>query len=182
MRRPLPVALALIAATLWAWPASAQRPQKWHRVEADNGAAFAIDMNSITRMNNGAVDTIVCTLNGNACNLLNQSRIRFDCRGHYMDIDRGGQLQMAPPRSVVGRLAAIACVGARDSRLDVKPPEPPNPSDYCQEFAAEACQRMQSVIDSGIKPAFCKPGFGLTGSGLSAEQLRVCYVMSASSR
>jgi hypothetical protein len=34
--------------------------------------------------------------------------------GHYMDIDGGGGLQMAPPRSVVGQMAVVACVGGQN--------------------------------------------------------------------
>jgi hypothetical protein len=36
-------------------------------------------------------------------------RWRFDCNGHFMDVDGRGGMMAAPARSVAGRLAAIAC-------------------------------------------------------------------------
>jgi hypothetical protein len=83
----------------------------WRRVDADNGSAMAIDLNSISRPHytNGAADAIVCILDNDTCVLLNMRRWRFDCHGHFLDIDHGGGLLPAPPRSVAGALSAIAC-------------------------------------------------------------------------
>ena len=40
---------------------------------------------------------------------MNMIRIVFDCRGKYTDVDHGNAIRLAPPRSVAGRLANIAC-------------------------------------------------------------------------
>jgi hypothetical protein len=92
-------------------PQKAPPVSNWKTVEADNGAWFAIDMNSITPWSTGGAYAIICAADGNTCPLLNMSRVLFDCRGHYSDIDHGGTMP-APPRSVIGALAAIACGSA----------------------------------------------------------------------
>jgi len=107
-------AVLVSGALLVTQSAVAQNPiQKWHRVEADNGAAFALDLNSLTRLADGGALIIVCNLDNDRCSSLNQSRFKFDCRGHCIDIDRRGPLQMAPPRSVAGRMAEIACADGK---------------------------------------------------------------------
>jgi hypothetical protein len=92
--------------------AVAQSPtQRWKQINAENGSAMAIDLNSISHMSssNGVTDAIICYLDGNTCPLLNQRRWRFDCHGHFMNIDGAGGLVVAPPQSVAGELADIAC-------------------------------------------------------------------------
>ena len=91
--------------------------EKWRRVEADNGAVFAIDMNSISRWSTGGVYAITCVADkdeaGNdVCPLLGKSRVVSDCHGHYNDWDHHIS-GLAPPRSVVGQMAAIACATAQ---------------------------------------------------------------------
>ena len=51
--------------------------------------------------------------------------------------------------------------------------------DYCVDFSSDACQRIKDVVEKGIRPAFCVPGFGRADSPirLSPEQLRICYAM-----
>ena len=112
----------------------------WRRIEANNGAAFALDVNSIHHSINGNADVVMCIIDNDTCIPPNMRRWLFDCHGHYMDIDGGGGMQMAPPRSVAGATAAIACVGAKEN----SPPEqvqsaPAAPQlDGCtQERAAE---------------------------------------------
>ncbi len=53
---------------------------------------------------------------------------------------------------------------------------------YCTDFSPAACTRMQAVIDSKVRPAYCKPGPVPTtrGAPLSTEQLRICYTMQDS--
>jgi hypothetical protein len=155
--------------------------QNWKRLEADNGAVFAIDVNSITRFHNGTVQAVTCVSDNEVCLPPNMSRFWFDCSGHYRDIDGRGSAMAAPPRSVVGRMAQIACVGAKDTRLqDSSSPQPkPTPAQYCVGFTPESCKRIVTAVEAKRKPAYCKPGFGLVGSGLSSEQLRICYVISS---
>jgi hypothetical protein len=110
-------------------PASAQQSsQKWKMLEADNGAVFGIDLNSIEHWNAGQAMAITCVAENNPCPPANMARLMFDCRGHYWDVDRGGDLVLAPPRSVVGRMAEIACAGAKDTRFTSTQPSPsPSP-------------------------------------------------------
>lgn len=81
----------------------------WQRIEADNGAAYAIDLSSISRFHNGTAQAVTCVVDNGICLPPNMSRFWFDCNGHYRDLDRRGPTTIAPPRSVVGRMAAIAC-------------------------------------------------------------------------
>jgi hypothetical protein len=53
----------------------------------------------------------------------------------------------------------------------------PVPS-YCEGFAPDACGRIENVIEAKKLPPFCEPGFALVGSGLTDEQLRICYVIT----
>lgn len=158
-------------------PASAA--DDWRRIEADNGAAFAIEMNSIAHYNNGTADAAICVLDNGMCARWNMGRFHFDCQGHYMDLDNmPAGAQPAPPRSVIGRMAALACAGAKDSRLREGSGTQPTPSaaEYCAGFSSDACDRIKAVVDSKTSPAFCQPGFALVGSALTVEQLRMCYV------
>lgn len=68
--------------------------------------------------------------------------------------------------------AALACFCLPILALADSPPPP-----YCVDFPADACTRMQAVIESNIRPDYCVPGFGMKGSGLDREQLRICYAM-----
>ena len=49
--------------------------------------------------------------------------------------------------------------------------------EYCVGFSLNACTRIKAVIESGVRPAYCVPGFGRVDSGLNLtpEQLRICY-------
>lgn len=111
-------ALALLAQQAHAYDS------KWKRIEADNGAAFAIDLGSISHNTNGSAVAVICVVDNDTCIPPNISRLLFDCHGHYMDIDRGGSLTIAPPRSVVGQMAALACAGAKDTRFSTTPRAP----------------------------------------------------------
>lgn len=91
--------------------AFAQQPN-WKRIEADNGAVFAIDLSSIVRAG-GLADAMVCPIDNNHCAPWNVTSFRFDCHGHFMDFQTG-RLELAPPRSVVGHMAAIACGTAKE--------------------------------------------------------------------
>jgi hypothetical protein len=106
-------ALALFCAPVWA---QAQNPShdKWQKIEADNGAEYAIDLDSIQR-GGGQAEAAVCILDNGACNIQNLRRLTFDCHGHFMDWD-SHQTEIAPPRSIVGRFSAIACAGVTDKQ------------------------------------------------------------------
>jgi hypothetical protein len=110
--------IAILMDSSFSQTASGPPAQRWKRIDADNGSAIAIDLNSIHQGYGsfGAADAIICIVDNNVCELLNQRRWAFDCRGHFMDIDNGGGMVQAPSRSVVGAIAAIACEGTKDTR------------------------------------------------------------------
>jgi hypothetical protein len=115
----------LLAAT----NALAQNPvQIWKQIEADNGAIYAIDLNSISHNSNGpGAFAIICIMERNACPLMNMTRVVFDCQGKYTDVDHGNAIRLAPPRSVAGRLANIACSRSNKPN-DARAPDNPSPS------------------------------------------------------
>jgi len=155
----------------------------WRKIEADNGEVTKVDMNSIEHFNNGTADVVKYTYVPNTMFDPNSLvRLKFDCHGHYMNLDGGSLLLDAPPRSVVGEVAAIACAGAKDTRLEDSSKDDQRgrtPAEYCVGFSSDACDRIRKVVETKTRPAFCKPGFGLVGSGLTAEQLRICYVVTS---
>lgn len=55
------------------------------------------------------------------------------------------------------------------------PSQRPTPSRYCIGFSAEACARIQAIVEAKVRPKFCAPGFPFNKS-LTDEQLRACYV------
>ena len=96
------------------------KKENWKRIEADNGAAYGVDLNSITHSANGTAEMTVCIVDNNTCALMpgtwNPTIFQFDCHGHYADVYGRSGLQMAPSRSVVGQMAALACAGATAAR------------------------------------------------------------------
>jgi hypothetical protein len=78
-------------------------------VEADNGAVYRIV--EVTHSRSGTASASVYPPDGGP--LL----ISFDCAGHMiiysLDAHAGGPSQYVPPRSVAGRIAQIACAGAK---------------------------------------------------------------------
>jgi hypothetical protein len=84
--------------------------------EADNGAVYALNVQSVShpRYCGGCADAVICVLDNDQCHAPNVKQIRFDCQGHYMDMFGGGGMQIAPPRSVLGRWP-WQCVLARSS-------------------------------------------------------------------
>jgi len=168
------LALALLAHPTHAYES------KWKRIEADNGAVFAIDLGSISHNTNGSAVAVMCIVDNDTCPPPNMSRLLFDCHGHYMDIDRGGSLLIAPPRSVAGQMAALACIGAKDTRFADDSDHPDlsgtAPAQYCQGFPPEACARITAMVSGQAPMPPCKPGYGLVGSGYTPEQIRACGV------
>jgi len=143
----------------------------WKRIEADNGEVTRIDMNSIQHLADGTTDVTVYT--GAPHTMFDSTRLKmlwFDCQGHFRAFDGSfGQSEEldTPPRSIAGEIANVVCInrGAPDS------------AEYCAGFSPDACNRIKKVVETNVTPTYCKPGFGLVGSGLTLEQLRICYVM-----
>jgi hypothetical protein len=174
-----------IAAARTAAAAKVLQHADWRPLEADNGAIYKLDMNSIKPGNGGAAQITVYADEGRPTDIaLNLKFLLFDCNGRFLDMNAPmSQSAYAPPKSVAGQIGAIACekahamtaaVDTESMRIGLLP------ENYCKGFSAEACSRMKLVIDTKERPSFCKPGFGLVESGLTDEQRRICYVMTSS--
>lgn len=146
--------------------------QDWITVEADNGAIYGIDANSITpRSDNfhGNTFGIICRFDGRVCPLQNMSRWQFDCRGHYFDIDRRGGLMPAPPRSVAGRLAEIACSGGRRAKPAETAPKGRSASTFYESrYVLAGFLLRASRVCEGEGTRAIDAGFGL----LDTEELK----------
>lgn len=85
-------------------------PSNWIKIKADNGAWGAIDSNSIEAWSTGGAYAIICISDdGGPCTFLQMTRVIFDCQGHFTAMDEGGIVLPAPPQSLGGALATIAC-------------------------------------------------------------------------
>jgi hypothetical protein len=160
----------------------------WERFESDTGEVTKLDTTSIHLMPGGGVMAAIYTYSpGSTFDPSRFQEIVFTCRGQFADTANPDDVEDAPPRSVIGAVAASACALAEPARrayverqrqldaiADARATHP-RPEDYCQGFSAEACARIQAGVDASGPPAFCKPGFGLVGSGLTDVQLRICY-------
>lgn len=152
--------------------------EKWRRLETDTGLVVAIDLGSIERalpdvarmakMNREAglpaprsdgrptfAGAIVCTeVEDNTCSPFHMKRMRFDCHGHFMDSDdMSGTMMPAPPRSVAGQLAAIACgTGTAGLSLTAHPDQEvtseSKPSPVVQKYVAVATTPCSALLNS----------------------------------
>jgi hypothetical protein len=185
-RQKLTITVAVAIGALLAaipWPSEGgDRKENWQSLEADNGAIFKVDLNSISHFKTGAATVTVYAVEGPSFDPRNLHQLWFDCRGHFQDITgpQIGPTEYAPPRSIVGRMGGIACIGAKDTRLDetARPQPKDTPDHYCVGVSPEACARITAAEEGKSKPSFCKPGFAVAGSGLSPEQLRICYLLA----
>jgi len=176
------LATAAIGMLLSICPAHPQSGSQgnWQTIEADNGAIYKVDMNSISHNRNGTADMLVYFDEGSRYIPTNLRRLWFDCQGRYRDLSPPGigPTQYAPPRSIAGRLSEIACAGAKDKLAEQfsRPPENVTPQ-YCEGFPPEACARIMAAAKAKKKPIYCEPGFQRAESRLSIEQIRTCSVV-----
>jgi hypothetical protein len=80
------------------------KPNYSQKIEADNGAAYAIDLKSARRFAAGVEAGVYDQGRGGIVPMY------FDCAGHMGEL--GGPMSYVPPRSVGARLAAVACAEA----------------------------------------------------------------------
>jgi hypothetical protein len=160
----------------------------WKRFESDVGEVTKLDTASIQPVQSGGVlATIYVSLPGTQFDPSRLREIIFTCQGQFADGNDPSDWEDAPPRSVIGAVAASACALAeperratieRQRQLDAIADDRavhPRPEDYCQGFSPDACARIEAGVEASPPPAFCKPGFGIVGSGLTDEQMRICY-------
>jgi hypothetical protein len=159
----------------------------WQRIEADTGEFFDVDTSSIQHVNNGSAIVAVYThVPNTAFDFAGLRRLMFDCAGHFRDITAVAPgITKAPPHSVAGQIAKIACDGARDTRIEDANKDNgtgESSAQYCASFSSEACDRIKDVIRSRERPTYCRPGFAILRSeankGLTDEQIRICYLMT----
>jgi|SRR5579872_1530347 len=78
----------------------------WRGITSATGEMFKIDTGDLEPLQSGAVAAFVIV-----GDLSPPRHLFFDCRGHFSDFDDPEDVFDAPPRSVVGELAQIACAG-----------------------------------------------------------------------
>ncbi len=85
----------------------------WQRLEAENGAAYQIDLGLIQSFAAGAT-TVVYNDEGGGFSVVNLKRWYFTCEGHFSVMgDHGsGPTLYALPRSVARHISDIVCAGA----------------------------------------------------------------------
>jgi len=160
----------------------------WARLEAETGEVTKVNVKSIQHFNNGAAELFAYTyVPGTPYDPERMRRLFFNCVGQFRDQTEGfGPVLDAPPRSIAGKMSALACAGAKDTRLedaDKDNGSGETPADYCKGYSDEACDRIIAVIKSRTNPPYCKPGFAIVGSpenqGLDPEQIRICFLMAS---
>ena len=163
----------------------------WRRFVSDTGEVTKLDTASVQpAKGQGAIAYFYTYSPRSSFDPQRLRQVYFTCQGQYADLAAPGDLEDAPPRSVVGAVAAFACrlaepkrqaIMKRNSQLqrqyDTEAHERaihPRPEDYCKDFSADTCLRIQTDVDAPNKPAYCMPGWGTFSSGLTDEQRRVC--------
>ena len=100
------IKVAIFAASLSSAALAQQyRPHLSEMIEADNGARYAVDLNTARHFGPVVEAGIYDQGRGGIVPMM------FDCHGHAGPL--GGTMSQTPPRSVGARLAAIACAAAR---------------------------------------------------------------------
>jgi hypothetical protein len=81
MMRGVGTATTMMGMLIFASSAMSQGSNKtanWQNIEADNGAAYKVDLNSISHYNNGTADVVVYAVEGAGYNPENMRRLWFD--------------------------------------------------------------------------------------------------------
>jgi hypothetical protein len=80
-----------------------EKASRWETVEADNGSIYKVDLGHIEIIGRGVRARLI----KDEGDEVSPYSVVFDCGGHYYMANLGWQY--APPRSVIGRVAALAC-------------------------------------------------------------------------
>jgi hypothetical protein len=104
------------------------KTKKFEKVEADNGAAYLVDVGH-AQLSSLGVMAFVFDMENEQVVPYRRHAFLFDCRGHYSEMGTGemGPDQYAPPRSVVGVISAVACKAARANLAATQNRSPPTP-------------------------------------------------------
>lgn len=102
-----------------------------HRIEADNGAVYGIgfiyQLHSSDYAGNAKVQAAICEIDVNGRCGTDITIYWFDCGGHYLLLDpvhQGLYWQIAPPFSVIGQAAKVACDPTNWMSQNPNPKEP----------------------------------------------------------
>jgi hypothetical protein len=89
----------------------------WKMVKADTGEVTALDTASVQPMSGGGALAFIYTyLPRELFDPSHGRQIIFTCRGRFQDLGIPGDFEDAPPRSVMGVVAATACAIAHPAR------------------------------------------------------------------
>lgn len=160
----------------------------WRSFENLVGEIIKVDTKSVNPMaGGGAIAWTYQFVPGTAFDTSRLHQYYFTCHGQYRDMEFRSPMDDAPPRAVIGVISDYVCsaaeaprraIMAQNAKVEAEAHDRavhPRASDYCVDFSAEACARIKIGVEAKITPDFCRPGFGIVGSGLDDEQLRICY-------
>lgn len=89
----------------------------WRRFESSVGEVVKVDVKSIAPMNGGgAIAWTYQYVPGTYFDPSHLIRYFFTCRGQYSVLEANAQMMDAPPRSVIGEIAAYVCSTAEANR------------------------------------------------------------------
>jgi hypothetical protein len=158
----------------------------WLVVSSNDGKIIKINMNSIGNTIPREI-MLYSAYNNEKFDPRNIKRFLFDCDGSYLDI-ADLSLGMSYKKRVVKnsifwKIDNLACSGItiKDKKIysNANQKNDSGTPEYCSGFSKNSCNRIKKIVDSKRTPLFCEDGFGVTGSGLTEEQLRICYVMKS---
>jgi len=104
-------AFMLIIGALIIWAAYAHGAERWQTVEAANGGVYGFSEMSRGRDYSGhlSVEIVLCyPFEHGSCSPLNETGVVLICKDHYQMFDEA-VAHYAPPKSVIGRIEALAC-------------------------------------------------------------------------
>jgi hypothetical protein len=164
----------------------------WRRFESSIGEVVKVDTRRIEPMSGGgAIAWTYRYVPGTHFDATRLIRYYFTCSGQFRPLERQGVLMDAPPRSLFGEIAANVCfaaeiprraIAAQNARVEAIQRDRalhPRPSDYCEGFSADACERIKAGVEARMAPPYCRPGFASPERGLDHEQLRTCWARPA---
>ena len=86
----------------------------WVRVNTANGATYAINLSTVGYFPSGGIYAVVCEVDHDRCNVMDRRTLLFDCDGHYISLAPYAPARLiAPPNSVIGRVADLVCEHAK---------------------------------------------------------------------
>lgn len=85
---------------------------RWRWIRSAKGLKSAIDLNSISKINMpaGSADAVIFIDQGSQNWMADSHRVRFDCRGNFIDIDSSSMIALPIKEGgVIAEMSLIAC-------------------------------------------------------------------------